>query len=187
MAVLKEPTTQNTHEFSDILHSRRFGDGSPMLETLHKRGFLRKVPVDNVTLYPLPNHPLPLADANREIDALSSDAPPSNPAPEADSSSTPATPVNEEVPVGSEDNSVVAANLLVQAELLEKDAEAMREKAYTLDPELRPTKGRPKLSDEEKNRRKDISNKKRREDYQEKKEKALKKKAELKNNPTTKE
>ena len=64
-----------------------------------------------------------------------------------------------------EDSAAVAAGLIVQAELLEQDATALRDKAYMLDESLRPSKGRPKLSDEERARRTDIKNKKRRDEY----------------------
>ena len=42
----------------------------------------------------------------------------------------------------------VAKGLILQAELLEKDAAAKREEAYALDPESRPGRGRPTLPED---------------------------------------
>jgi hypothetical protein len=48
------------------------------------------------------------------------------------------------------DPTVIAKGLLVQADLLEKDAAAKREEAYALDPESRPGRGRPPLPEDAK-------------------------------------
>lgn len=165
MDVLGEAPAQNTHDLSEVLHRRQFGDGSPMLRTLHERGYLKKVPVENVTLYPLPNHPLPLADANREIDG--------NPAPTQVKSTNNAQdvvektviPVENVPPSNAQDPAAIAANLLAQAKLLEEDADRLKQQAYDIHPESKPKKGRPTLSEEEKERRKEEKNTRRREKY----------------------
>jgi hypothetical protein len=165
MHVIQEPVAQQEHDLSKVLYRRRFANGEPMLQALHERGFLRKEPVDNVVLYPMPNRPLSLREANEEIEKMEGKYVPENEVAKPDASTVPSEDV---VSAGgtastdaSEDDSATAATLLFQAELLEKDAQGFREKAYTLDPSLRPSKGRPKISDAEKARRKQQHNKKR--------------------------
>ena len=57
-----------TNEFYEILNRRTFPDGLNCLTALHQRGFLRKVPVSNVTMFPLPGQPVPLELINATID-----------------------------------------------------------------------------------------------------------------------
>jgi len=167
MEILKSPAAQQTHDLFNVLNRRKFGDGSNMLESLHYKGFLKKVPISNVVLYPMPNQPLPLAEANKAIGGV------------AGYDTMHITAANPEpsileqvldipssvVPEG--DKVAIAAGLVVQAEMLEEDARRKKEEAYTLDPSLRPSKGRPALSEEEAERRKVLKNEKRRKDYAE--------------------
>ena len=47
-----------------------------------------------------------------------------------------------------QDPVAIAKGLILQAEILEKDAAAKREEAYALDPESRPSRGRPTLPED---------------------------------------
>jgi hypothetical protein len=182
MSVLDETATQQELELSEILNRRMFNDGVVMLQALHSKGFLTKTSVDNVDLYPLPNTPLPLREANIAINAAKGGDFAARSAENKNKHDAKAGLSGSQVPVdgqagfrnltegvvptdAGEDSAAVAAGLIVQAELLEQDAMALRDKAYMLDESLRPSKGRPKLSDEERARRTDIKNKKRRDEY----------------------
>lgn len=173
MDVIKGKPAQSTHELYEVLSRNKFGDGSPMLATLHHAGYLKKMPVDQIVLLPYPNHPLELADANRQIDedlrssekaalkVLQEET-------EVDVETRQDVEISEPVtniPADAEDPTAIAANLIKQAELMQQDVDRLLEQAYELDPTTRPKKGRPTLSDEEKERRKQIKNKKRREQY----------------------
>ena len=175
MEVLNSAAAQQTHDLFNVLNRRKFGDGSNMLQSLHFKGFLKKVPVDNVILYPMPNRALPLRKANVEIgtidgyEDLSKVINPNEP--DLAKELAKDIPINEEVDIASsniipsEDRQAIAAGLLAQATLMEDEAKCKREEAYTIDPALRPSKGRPALSEEEVERRKVKKNKKRREEY----------------------
>src|ERR1017187_6974528 len=57
-----------TNDFYEILNRRTFPDGLNCLTALHQRGFLRKEPVTNITMLPLPGQAVPLALINATID-----------------------------------------------------------------------------------------------------------------------
>lgn len=133
---LNSKEAAETTEFYEVLNRKTFPDGLNCLTALHQRGFLRKVPVTNVTMVPLPGHSVPLELINADIDK------------KVEQYKAKQKAIAEPVPVVSEDPLAVAKGLLVQAELLEKDAEAKREEAYVLAPELKPGRGRPSTPEE---------------------------------------
>lgn len=126
-----------TNDFYEVLNRRTFPDGLNCLTALHQRGFLRKEPVTNITMYPLPGQAVPLALINATIDKTVDKYMAEQKAPEA----TPS--IAETITKAMQDPVAVAKGLIMQAELLEKDAEAKRNEAYALAPELKPSKGRP--------------------------------------------
>jgi hypothetical protein len=131
-----------TNEFYEVLNRRTFPDGLNCLTALHQRGYLRKEPVTNVTMFPLPNQPVPLALINATIDKKVDEYI----AKQKTDAAPPVPTVNTPVPTG--DVSAIAKGLLLQAELLEADATAKREEAYALAPELKPGRGRPATPEE---------------------------------------
>jgi len=154
MVAVNSAEAQQTHDLYSILARRSFSDGGNMINTLHQKGFMRKVKVDDVVLHPMPNHTLSLRMANDSIDGITATT---SAAEEKFAQPPTAAPVNAA--------ESVARGLIVQAELLELEASKKREEAYTIDPSLRPTVGRPTLSSEEKSLRKIKRNEKRRERY----------------------
>lgn len=138
---LNSKESAETNDFYEILNRRSFPDGSNCLSALHQRGFLRKEPVTNVTMLPLPGHAVPLALINATID---------NKLAEYNTKQKGVTTptVAETVAAVMADPTAVAKGLIIQAELLEKDAAAKREEAYALDPETRPGRGRPALPED---------------------------------------
>lgn len=129
-----------TNDFFEVLNRRTFPDGTNCLTSLHQRAFLRKEPVSNVTMLPLPGHAVPLALINATIDKKV-DEYKANTAKAAQADI--ADVVKSVMPKG--DPVALAKGLILQAELLEADANAKREEAYALDPESRPGRGRPSL------------------------------------------
>ena len=65
---LNSKEASETNDFYEVLHRRTFHDGLNCLTALHQKGFLRKEPVSNITMLPLPNQPVPLALINATID-----------------------------------------------------------------------------------------------------------------------
>lgn len=157
MAAVDSTEAQQTHDLYSILARRTFSDGGNMINTLHNKGLMRKIKVDDVILHPMPGHTLSLRAANDAIDGIVSQ--PSTV--EAELTKQAVAEAASTTPGSS-----IARGLLMQADLLEQEAAKKREEAYTVDPGLRPTVGRPSLSTEEKELRKIKRNERRRERYQ---------------------
>jgi hypothetical protein len=178
---LNSKEAAETNDFYEILNRRSFPDGSNCLTSLHQRGFLRKEPVANVTMLPLPGHAVPLALINATIDKKVDEYK----AAEATKTTTPALKVVEEtVEMGKAidaDPVAIAKGLILQAELLEESAAAKREEAYAMAPDLKPGKGRPALPEDIKAIKEEERKQKRRERDQRKaaEAKVEKKEAEL--------
>lgn len=141
MNVVQSLEAQEANEISEVLSRRQFTDGSNMLNDLHFTKKLIKVASDLVFLTPTPTDKIALAEVNKEINKLETGSnPPLN------------TEVNPDVvmeqQISESSAKSQAEGLLVQAELIEKDAqvmlqdaEAKKQAAYDLDPSLAPKKG----------------------------------------------
>jgi len=130
-----------TNDFYEVLNRRTFPDGLNCLTALHQRGFLRKEPVSNIKMLPLPGQAVPLELINATIDGKVAEY-------KAKQARDSLTTVEETVASAMRDPVGVAKGLITQAELLEADASAKREEAYALAPELKPGRGRPTTPDE---------------------------------------
>ena len=145
---LNSKEASETNDFYEVLNRRTFPDGTNCLTSLHQRGFLRKEPISNVTMLPLPGQAVPLELINATIDkkvdeyvAKQKGQTPVELPPIPDKAGEKASAVMQ-------DPSAIAKGLILQAELLEQDAAKKREEAYELVPELKPGRGRPALPDE---------------------------------------
>ena len=144
MSVLDSPEGQESNNVSEVFFRRRLTDGENMLEALHTRGKLTKVPVDMVKLTPAPNQSVELAEVNAELQKIETGSnPPLVTEQNVENLSQGDVPVDE-----AEDQNQVAQNLLSQASLLREDAkvllgdaDAKEEEAYKIAPELKPKKG----------------------------------------------
>lgn len=156
--VILSRDAQSTTELYNVLSKNKFADGSIMLQALHEKRYLKKYPVKEVTLYPRTNVPLPLEIANQEIDGIKPDV-------------LKETKLNED-----KSDLDKAKSFLMQASYHEAECHRLRELAYQLAPELKPTSGRPakERSEFELEIANDRKNVKRRERYLERKEKKLK-------------
>lgn len=130
-----------TNDFFEVLNRRTFSDGLNCLTALHQRGYLRKEPVSNINMLPLPGQSVPLALINATIDKKVDEYISSQ------KSKDDVSAVKDTV-TAVQDPVAVAKGLIMQAELLEKDATAKREEAYSLAPELKPGRGRPSTPEE---------------------------------------
>jgi len=145
MSVVDSQEGQESNNISDVLFRRRLSDGENMLEALHNRGKLLRVPVDMVKLTPLPNQTVELKEVNAELNKIAND---SNPPLKTEVNPTTIDTTKNIPAPASEEAGDVAQNLLAQAELLEDDAKALLEdakakkaQAYELAPELAPKRG----------------------------------------------
>jgi hypothetical protein len=138
MSLLQDDSTQQANELADILAVRRFPDGSNMLEWLHTRGHLKKVPTNGVIVTPTPQSSVPLDELNNLIaeqkgvaleDLAINDGSgkPAKKVAKKDSA------VNESTEVeGTED--LTPAQLRSKADALFKQAQQLRKQADELDP-----------------------------------------------------
>lgn len=140
---LNSKEAAETNDFYEILNRRTFPDGANCLTALHQRGFLRKEPVSNVTMLPLPGQAVPLELINATIDKTVDQY-------VADQKNVSPNDTEIAANVVQGDPAVIAKGLIAQAELLEQEAAAKREEAYALHPESRPGRGRPPTPEEEK-------------------------------------
>ena len=67
MNLLQDVSGQQANEFADILSVRKFPDGNNMLEWLHTRGHLKKVPTKMVIVTPNTQNSIPLNELNEVI------------------------------------------------------------------------------------------------------------------------
>ena len=144
MSVVDSPEGQESNNVSEVFFRRRLTDGENMLEALHTRGKLTKVPVDMVKLTPAPNQAVELAEVNAELQKIETGSnPPLVTEQNVENLSQGDVPVDE-----AEDQTQVAQNLLSQASLLREDAKVLlgdadvkEEEAYKIAPEIKPKKG----------------------------------------------
>jgi len=139
--VLNSREALETNDFYEVLNRRTFPDGTNCLTSLHQRGYLRKEPVSNVIMYPLPGQAVPLALINATIDGKLDQYRSQTPPPANDKQMISDTLVQAQKT--NQDPADIARGLIAQAELLEQDAATRREQAYQMAPELRPGRGRP--------------------------------------------
>lgn len=139
-----------TNDFYEVLHRRSFPDGLNCLTALHQRGYLRKEPVSNVTMLPLPGQAVPLALINATIDKKVDEymAKQNQPKPEDIRTAEEKQAAAEALAAKMQDPAGLAKGLIAQAEMLEAEAQKKREEAYALVPELKPGRGRPALPEE---------------------------------------
>lgn len=67
MSLIQSDSGQAADELAEILSVRKFPDGSTMLEYLHTKGYLKKVPTDGVLMTPTTNDSVSLDQLNHII------------------------------------------------------------------------------------------------------------------------
>lgn len=173
---------QNTVDLFEVFGRHKFADGGNVLQTLHEKRFLVKMPVDMIQMEALPGIKTELSIINESIDGAGA-ATTATPATEP--VIAPAASVSLEHPVSSltaaqtmapadptQSPIDYAKQLLANAKLLEEQAKTMRKVAGTLDPKTKVKEAKPigrpdsGLTAEQK---REIRNEKRRNSYSEKK------------------
>lgn len=142
MEAVESPEGQASKNLYEVLTRKVFWHGTPMLETLHKEGLLRKLPTGSIIMTPNSNSSVPLNDILAQIGDVEIEDTPVN-----DTTQTPEpSQVDTNVEESKQDeNKQIAQNLLIQAQLLEQDAVAKRNEAYKYDPSLKPAEPKSKV------------------------------------------
>ena len=138
MKIVESPESQESNQLYEVLGRNLFWDGKNCLTTLHEQGFLRRVPVDTVTLMPRPDQSLPLKDFNAYQSMVAETK--TTPAEPTDSQTTRAGSITN--PADETNEEGIARNLLIQAELLEADARKKRDEAEQVSPGIQVKLGK---------------------------------------------
>lgn len=132
MEIVESVEGQKTNVLGELLGRRASPDGGlDMFNTLHRRGYVQKVPVDHVVMYPKPNQKVPLRQILEEMGRL--------PKPEKNSNE-PVDKFNRyehnQDATDLESRQAVARNLLLEAVDLEAIAKGKRDEAKRICPEI---------------------------------------------------
>jgi hypothetical protein len=141
MSALESKEGQAARELYEVLSRKVFWNGNSMLETLHKEGLMKKVPIEQIIMSPNSTTSLPLSDLLAQMDEIKG----------GKAGNTPEAPqqtvqenIAEQVDASLDgDNKKIAQNLLVQAVMLEEEAERKRAEAVKFDPSLGPKAEKP--------------------------------------------
>lgn len=137
MDVLKSPEGQQAEDFAVALSRHLLPDtGQNIFETLHNQGRLMPVSVYQVLMMPSPNNPVKLSTILENLGRLQDQQARNllhdyerekfNPH------------LNNQVAASSEHSRSIARGLIVEAEMLEGEANKKRAQAYGIDASLRP-------------------------------------------------
>lgn len=139
---------QSANELADLLAVRKFPDGSTMLEFLHTKGYLKKVPTDGVLMTPTPTDSVSLDQLNQliaeqrgvSVDELAiTDG--VNPNPKTRKENEPKTDTSSSaLTINDPDEPVTAAGLRSMADKLFKEAQKLRKKADEMEPPVKKVK-----------------------------------------------
>jgi hypothetical protein len=155
MSLLETNEAQTANELADVLASRRFPDGSVMLNYLHTYGHLKKVPTNLVLMTPNSQTAIPLNELNEIIatqkgialeDLAVSDGTTKiqDPAKKSELLDVPKEIVDPVISTPPEtkviEQEVTPADLRSLADKLFKEAQALRKKADELDPPKKKAK-----------------------------------------------
>ncbi|OUW04528.1 MAG: hypothetical protein CBD16_02110 [Betaproteobacteria bacterium TMED156] len=139
MQAVESPEAQASNKLFEVLGRKLFWDGKNILTTLHEKGFLRRVPVDTITLLPSPTETLPLKEFNAYQKMVEETK--EEPAiPQTPDSSTKAGEMQQ--PADENDQDGIARNLLIQAEMMEADAHKKRAEAESVSPGIQKKLGK---------------------------------------------
>ena len=154
--VVESNTAQESAEFFNVAQRNKFSDGTNMLSKLSRMGYLKKYPTNQIDLTPNSSTAIKLSEVNMVLTKQASgmsdadianamvddtDSPPRN---HTNLSQT--QTVNEAVNTTEQalDDSALAQNMLDQADTYEQEVKRLREEAYSMAPDLKPKRGRPK-------------------------------------------
>ena len=138
MSLIQSENGQSANELADILAVRKFPDGSNMLEFLHVKGYLKKVPTDGVLMTPTPASNISLDQLNQmlaeqkgvSVDELAiTDG--VNPNPKSKKENEPKA---ESVLAEEASEDLTPAQMRSKADTLFKQAQALRKQADAIDP-----------------------------------------------------
>ena len=143
MSAIESLEAQANNDCYDVLNRKYFFDGESILQTLHRKNWLTKVPVEEIVLTPAPNKEITLVEHNTNLKNVTEALAPSPDVAELQRPSAPQGELTEE-----QERKGQARNLIIQAQLMEEDARKKRVQAESISPgindETKRPRGRPK-------------------------------------------
>ena len=129
ISAIENVNCQDSMEPSEYLFRQSFHDGANMLNTLHQKGWMVKVPTKSVMMTPRPGVSINLVDLNRELTQIKR---------EQNATGTRSTDVTSNAPAATPPGIItdesLAAKYRSQANGFEVEARKLREEAEKLDP-----------------------------------------------------
>lgn len=133
MSLVGSPEAQSTRDLADVLGRRMYHDsGKTMFQVLHEIKALEAVSIDDVVMTPQGNTSYPLRTILEQMGAIRS------PVTEQRQAEGFNPHANNQQAEANDEVTGLARNLLIEAEMLEEDARAKRERAFSMAPQLRP-------------------------------------------------
>jgi len=156
--VVESQAAQDNAEFYNVAQRNKFSDGTNMLTKLSQMGYLKKYPTNQIDLTPNSSTAVKLSDVNTVINKQATgmsdadiantmvddtDGPPRN-----HTNLRQTQTVNEAQNTSEQalDDTALAQNMLDQANTYETEVKRLREEAYSMAPDLKPKRGRPKAT-----------------------------------------
>ena len=143
---VESPGAQASANFYEYAQRSIFTDGSNMLQTLHNSRRLSRQPTNNVIMTPNSSVRIGLDELNTIIREQNGGAPAVNKPEDELEMATKAldTTARAAKPAANAvvDDGAIAKNMLAQAETFAQEADRLREQAYSLDPSLKPKRGK---------------------------------------------
>jgi len=131
MSAVESREGQSSAQLYEVLSRKVFHNGNNMLDTLHKEGLMKKMPVEQIIMSPNSTTQISLVDLLAQMKNIGENTVAPSPAPSVQQN------VTEQVDVAAQgDNKKIAQNLLIQAVMLEKEADRKRAEAIKFDPTL---------------------------------------------------
>ena len=137
ITAIESPNCQSSMEPSDYLFRQVFNDGTNMLNTIHQRGWMIKVPAKSIMMTPKPGVEINLVELNKQLKDISNDQAASGT--RSGDIATNKTTANQYTPPapstpGVIDDVQLASKLRAQANTFEVEVRRLREEAEKLDP-----------------------------------------------------
>lgn len=134
ISLLESPEAQRTEVLAEVLGRRTFADsGKNMFQVLHETNALSRLSIDEIVMTPAANAAIPLRQVLTALGRIPNQQQAQQ---QAQQGFNPHTH-NQRAEAAGE-NIGIARNLLIEAEMMEADAHAKRERAYEMAPSLAP-------------------------------------------------
>jgi len=156
--VVESGEAQQNADFFHVAQRSKFSDGTNMLARLSQKGYLKKYPTNQIDLTPNSSTVVKLSQVNQVLtkqasgmadrDIANTMVDDTDSPPRGNSTLSESQTINEAVNTSEQalDDTALAQQMLDQATTYETEVKRLREEAYSMAPDLKPKRGRPKAT-----------------------------------------